>query len=168
MLEKCRIIYKGDILTGWVYIATGAILLIFGLMAGLFAFGPGFKYLSYGMYIFCFYCIGKGVFMIYSYGKRYTFYLKLLAIDHHIFTDEINYTTYRIQKKNKNRRLYTYIVIFSTIAAFVGIFTQLRAFIMGTSIPIALISGIELSIGLLTGFRLNEFLRILSKEEKSF
>ena len=77
--------------------------------------------------------------------------------------EEQNYTNYRIQKKNTNRRRYIWILIISCIISFTGIFLSQKSLLMGTAIPIALISGIELSIGLLTEFRLREYQRILKK-----
>lgn len=150
-------------LAAMFYVMTGLILFIFS--AGLYYFNisPGFQYLSIGFFMFFVYCAGKGFFMYHISRKRWLFYHNQNELGHLIIQDEINYTNYRIEKKQFNRRIYVYAVIFFSTAAFLGIFSPHKSIIMGTSIPIALISGIELSIGMLTEFRLREYHRILGK-----
>jgi hypothetical protein len=163
MLEKCRILYKGDILAASFYVFTGMILLLFAVILQYFTISMGYKYLSYGFFMFFIYCVGKGAVLFYSSRQRYEFYKNIAELDQQLTHEEIQYTSYRIEKKNKNRRRYVYLVTISAIVAFIGIFTKQKGLIMGSAIPIALISAIELAIGLLTEFRLREYLRQLNK-----
>lgn len=166
MLEKSKILYKGDMIAASFYVFVGFILLLFASVLHYYTTSLGYKYLSYGFFMFFLYCIGKGSVMYYISSKRHAFYQSITMIDAKILKSEVDYTTYRIEKKNINRRRYIWIMIFCSLVAFIGIFLPQKAILMGTSIPIALISGIELSIGLLTEFRLREFLRILNKEKQ--
>lgn len=164
MLEKCRILYKGDMIAASFYVFTGMILLLFAGVLQYFTISIGYKYLSYGFFMFFVYCLGKGSVLFYSSRQRYEYYKATSELTPMMVSDEIAYTSFRIEKKHRNRRIYVYVVSLSSILAFVGIFTQQRGLIMGTSIPIALISGIELGIGLLTEFRLREYFRQLNKK----
>lgn len=166
MLEKCKIIYKGDIVTAKFYILVSLILLSFALMITFWVHKTvGFRMLNTGLYMLAIYCLGKGLFMWMSYGKRLRFYNSLSELNATFTKGEIEYTEYRILKKQKNRRGYTYMLIISSVFAFVGVFSNQKGLIMGTSIPIALISGFEIGIGLLTEFRLNGFLRLLKRHD---
>jgi hypothetical protein len=164
MLEKCRILYKGDMIAASFYVFTGMILLLFALILQYFTISIGYKYLSYGFFMFFLYCLGKGAVLFYSSRQRYEFYKAKAALTASLISEETAYTAFRIEKKQRNRRIYVYVVAISSIMAFVGIFTQQKGLIMGTAIPIALISGIELGIGLLTEFRLREYFRQLNKK----
>ena len=163
MLEKCRILYKGDIIAASFYVFTGMILLLFAVILQYFTISMGYKYLSYGFFMFFIYCVGKGAVLFYSSRQRYEFYKNIAELDQQLTHEEIQYTTYRIDKKNKNRRRYVYLVTISAVVAFIGIFTKQKGLVMGSAIPIALISAIELTIGLLTEFRLRAYLRQLNK-----
>lgn len=166
MLDKSRILYKGDMLAAYFYIFVGVLLMISALGLLKFTSTPGFYYLSLGFILFFVYCLGKGMFMIYLYGHKYRFFRDLTSMTSLVIEDEKTFTEYRIHKKNVNRRRYVYIIILGTVAAFTGIFIPQKSIIMGTSIPIALIAGIEFSVGLLTEFRLREYLRVISRTEE--
>lgn len=163
MLDKCKILYEGDVFTAIFYVVIGFILLALAGFLTYLGTTHGYKFLSIGLYMFSAYCIGKGLFMWYSYRARFLHYNAMTEMDQRHNDEEIAYTSYRIQKKNTNRRRYSYLLVISSVLAFMGIFTRQKGFIMGTFIPIALIAGIELGIGLLTEFRLREFLRLLLK-----
>lgn len=163
ILEKSRILYKGDMMAASFYIFVGVILLTFSIIIHYFTESPGFKFLSIGFLLLFVYCLGKGIFALFISKRRYDFYLNKNDLTKIELEDEIEYTDYRITKKNVNRRRYVYMVVICSVLAFMGIFSSYKSIIMGTSIPIALISGIELGVGLLTEFRLKEFLRILKK-----
>jgi hypothetical protein len=163
IIEKSRILYKGDMIAAMFYIMTGMILFVFS--AGLYYFNIslGFQYLSIGFFMFFIYSTGKGLLMYHISRKRWLFYEKMHDLDPTTKKDELEYTNFRIEKKQTNRRIYVYALVFFCVAAFAGIFSTHKAIIMGTSIPIALVSGIELSVGMLTEFRLREYFRILMK-----
>lgn len=163
MLEKCRLLYKGDMVAAMIYIFVGILLLIFAAGIYYFAHTPGYKYLSYGFFMFFIYCVGKGSVMYYMYSRKYYYYKKLHEITPKHVVNEKRYTEYRINKKNINRRRYVYMMVISCLIAVTGIFLSQKSILMGTTIPIALITGIELCIGLLTEFRLREYARILNK-----
>ncbi len=162
-IDKSRILYKGDMMAAMFYIMTGMILFVFS--AGLYYFNisQGFQYLSIGFFMFFIYSTGKGLLMFHISRKRWIFYEKRQELDPTTKKEEIEYTHFRIEKKQTNRRIYVYALVFFCVAAFAGIFSIHKAIIMGTSIPIALVSCIELSIGMLTEFRLREYYRILMK-----
>jgi hypothetical protein len=163
MLEKCRIMYKGDMIAASFYLFVGVILLLFAFILYYYTMSAGYKFLSYGFLMFFLYSIGKGAVMYYIYSEKYKFFHNKTVMTSTIQKKEILYTEYRIAKKNINRRRYIWTLILSCIIAFLGIFSLQKSILMGTAIPIALISGIELTIGMLTEFRLREFLRILNK-----
>jgi hypothetical protein len=163
MLEKCRIMYKGDMIAASFYLFVGIVLLLFAFILYYFTESQGYKFLSYGFFMFFLYSVGKGAVMYYIYAAKYKHFTQLSSMDIINQKDEIAFTEYRINKKNINRRRYIYTLVICSIIAFGGIFSSYRSILMGTSIPIVLISAIELSIGMLTEFRLREFLRILNK-----
>lgn len=163
IIDKCKIIYKGDVIAGLIYFLIGILFIVFGLTSRYLNLSPGFTYLSIGFLLFSAYCIGKGIMiMLYSY-RRMKIFDNTNHISAQLLDEEIAYTSYRIQKKHINRRVYTYMLVFFSVLSFVALFTAHKAVFTGTSIPIALISGIEFSIGILTEFRLKEFNRILNK-----
>lgn len=168
MLEKCKVIYKGDIATAKFYILVGIILFTFAFILTYINISAGFNHLSLGFYILAAYCSGKGLFMWISYRQRLIFYESLVELNPTFQKGEIEFTQYRITKKNKNRRGYIYMLIISAFFAFIGVFSQHKALIMGTSIPIVLISGLEIGLGLLTEFRLSIFLRELKKNNQHY
>jgi len=163
MLKKCRLLYKGDMVAALIYIFVGNLLFIFAASIYYFAQTPGYKYLSYGFFMFFIYCVGKGSVMYYMYSRKYYYYKNLSALTPKHVSNEKRYTEYRINKKNINRRRYVYMMVASCLIAVAGIFLPQKSILMGSTIPIALITGIELCIGLLTEFRLREYDRILNK-----
>lgn len=164
MIEKCRILYKGDMIAASFYLFVGIILLLFAAILYYFTISQGFRFLSIGFFMFFIYCLGKGAVLFYISSQRYSFYKNIDTVDPKQIVEETQYTKYRIDKKNTNRRRYIYTIVISSMIAFLGIFSQQKAILMGTSIPVALIAGIELSIGLLTEFRLREYYRLLLKK----
>lgn len=167
LIEKCRILYKGDMIASWFYMLTGLIFLVFAGTLHYFTKLGDFRYLVIGFIMFSAYAMGKGIFMYFVSYRRYKFYHDMDHLSSREKGEEISYTEYRIEKKNRNRRRYIYIIVISTILAFAGIFTRQKAILTGTAIPVALISAIEFGIGLLTEFRLREYFRLLNKKESS-
>jgi hypothetical protein len=163
IIEKSRILYKGDMIAAMFYIMTGMILFVFAAVLYYFNISLGFQYLSIGFFMFFIYSTGKGLLMYHISRKRWLFYEKMHDLDPTAKKEELEYTNFRIEKKQTNRRIYVYALVFFCVAAFAGIFSIHKAIIMGTSIPIALVSGIEFSVGMLTEFRLREYCRILMK-----
>jgi len=164
MIEKCRILYKGDMIAASFYLFVGVILLLFAVILYYHTISQGFRFLSIGFFMFFIYCLGKGAVLYYISYQRYTFYKKIDTVTQIQINEETKYTKYRIHKKNVNRRRYIYTIVISCFIAFLGIFSHQKSILMGTSIPIALIAGIEFSIGLLTEFRLREYYRLLLKK----
>lgn len=164
ILEKSRIIYKGDYLAGAFYIFIGVIMLAFGWGLSFWAkYGIGFHILSTGFFLLTLYGFGKGCIMVYLALRRYKFFNNKDRLTDLEIKQEQEYTAFRITKKAANRRRYIYITVIASIVAFAGIFTPDKALYTGTAIPIALISGIEFTIGLLTEFRLGEYYRQICK-----
>jgi hypothetical protein len=167
ILDKCRIIYKGDYISGGFYLGVGLFILAsaYAMDRWWTKLGLGFHIMSIGFCFIAVYCIGKGAYIIYTSMAKYHNYLIINELDHRALNEEIKHTEYRIKKKKFNRRGYVYVTVISTIIAFLGIFSTSKAFIMGSAIPIAFISAIEFGIGLLTEFRLSEYLRQLHKSK---
>jgi hypothetical protein len=165
LLDKCRIIYKGDYLSGGFYLLVGVFMLISALAMDRWwtKMGLGFHILSIGFGFLAAYSIGKGLYIIMTSRKKFHSFLHTDELSSQAIREEIRFTEYRIAKKKINRRRYIYITVIATIVSFLGIFSTQKAFIMGTAIPIAFITGIEFGIGLLTEFRLSEYLRQLKK-----
>jgi len=163
MLEKCRILYKGDMIAGSFYVFVGMILLLFAVILHYFTDSIGYQYLAIGFFMFFLYCLGKGTFIYVISRQKHLYYWSVSTISPATLATETEYTEYRITKKNINRRRYLYSAVICSVLAFLGIFSSQKGLIMGTAIPIALISGIEMGIGLLTEFRLREYHRILLK-----
>jgi hypothetical protein len=163
--EKCRAIYKGDVLAGSFYLFLGFFFLIIGILLQKYVITLGFKYLGLGLIIFSILAIGKGFAMMYLYNSRLNFYKRVANLSLSLIKEEQEYTTYRLMKKSKNRRAYIYITIFGMVGSVLGIFSDSKSIIMGTLIPIALFSGIEFCISLLTEFRLWEYNRHLEKTQ---
>lgn len=163
ILNKCRILYKGDMIAAWFYVFTGIVLAMFAAVLHYLTRLGDFRYLVVGLILFAVYSIGKGTFMYFISFSRYRFYHEMQNMAESDLKEEIKYTAYRIEKKNSNRRRFIYTIVVSTVLAFIGIFTRQKALLTGTAIPVALISGIEFGIGLLTEFRLREYYRLLNK-----
>ena len=164
-MDKSRILYKGDIYAAYFYIFMGLFLMISALGMLKFTTTLGFYYLSIGFILLCLYCLGKGSFMIYLYGGKYSFFKNNPLKNKTIVVEELSFTEYRINKKNINRRRYVYIIVLGSIISFAGMFLPQKSMIMGTAIPITLIAAVEFSIGLLTEFRLREYERYLRRIE---
>lgn len=164
-LNKCRILYKGDVLASFFYILVAALFLSFSTWSYYWGTTPGFTYLSIGFFMFFLYAGGKGMIMLFVGKNKYAYFKTRPHLTNHEIQGEITYTEYRVVKKSTNRRWYIWVLIISTTLAFLGVFSEQKSLIMGTAIPISLISGIELGVGLLTEFRLREYLRILHQHE---
>ena len=163
MIDKAKIIYKGDMMTGFVFMIVGVVAGVISLLLFLFASRVGFYFLAIGMSIFSLYGFTKGV-LLYIVGKsRFKHYLKFENLSLIQTKNEIKYTQYRLDKKAKNRRRYAWTFIIASLFGFAGIFTQEKGLIIGTIIPIALFAASEFSMGLLVEFRLWEYQRRLSK-----
>jgi hypothetical protein len=163
MIEKCRILYKGDIIASGFYIFIGVLLAVAGFLLFQYTDAQRFKFLSISLLLFFIYCTGKGILMYIVSSQRYNYYVNTPILTSKDFKEEIVYTEYRMHKKYTNRRKYIWTIIISSMLAFVSIFTSSGAFIAGTCIPVALIAAAEFCIGLLTEFRLREYYRILLK-----
>jgi len=166
MIEKCRILYKGDKLAGSFYLLVSSFLLISSIGLYLFTTSLGYFYLAIGLFLFSVYAAGKGIFIMHQASRRLQFFQSKELLIPTELQEEINYTQYRIDKKVRNRTRYTRAVILSSIIAFVGLFTSEKGLISGSAIPVAFISGLEMGIGMLTEFRLREYLRILKKHQQ--
>lgn len=165
ILDKCRILYKGDVLAALFYLLVGGLFMSFSLWSYYRGTTPGFTYLAIGFFMFFLYAGGKGTFLLFLAGKKYAYFKKSEMVTPPDVQGEISYTQYRIAKKSSGRRWYIWALIISTTLAFLGIFSAHKSLLMGTCIPISLISGIELGVGLLNEFRLREYLRILHQTE---
>jgi len=163
MLDRTKMIYKGDVLAGSFYLFLGIVSAITSVLLHFFSTKLGYYYLKIGMAVFACYMIGKGCIMIYMYWSRCIYYKSKNSIDQSEVRDEQEYTLFRIKKKQRSRRIYMYIILLGSFIAFGGIFHQEKGLIVGTCIPIVLLSGVEFCIGLLTEFRLSEYLRQLRK-----
>lgn len=163
MLDRTKIIYKGDVLAGSFYQFIGVISTISAIILHFFSTRLGYHYLKIGLSVFACYMIGKGSVMIYMYWSRYIYYKKKDSINLTEVRDEQEYTIFRIRKKQRSRRIYMYIILIGCFIAFGGLFHQEKGLIVGTCIPIVLLSAVEFGVGLLTEFRLTEYLRQLRK-----
>ncbi len=165
MNNSAQIIYKGDVLASLFYIGIGLGMLFVAATLIYFNISLGFLYLSYGLTAFSMYCLGKGMIMFFIYSRRLGFYKKSDTLSGEDIQEELFYTDKRILRKQNGRRIHVYIIILGSVTAFAGIFSIEKGLIMGTAIPVVLLSGIEFSIGLLTEFRLQEYLRILTRQK---
>ena len=163
--ETPRIIYKGDVLSAWFYIGTGLFMFFVSGILHYFNISLGYLYLSYGLFIFSIYSLGKGLSMWYVYSRRFRLFARIELLDAGKKQAEIQYTNERILRKQSGRRMHTYILILGSILAVCGVLSSEKGLILGTLIPVVLLSGIEFSVGLLTEFRLQEYLRLLQKNE---
>ncbi|HMP30163.1 MAG TPA: hypothetical protein PKD85_11210 [Saprospiraceae bacterium] len=162
--DKCRAIYKGDVLAGSFYLFFGVCFIIIGTLLQIYIITLGYLYLGLGLLIFGILGFGKGLIMMYLYNARLKYFKNIKEMSISLLSEEMEYTKFRLEKKSRNRRVYIYLTVIATILSFVGAFSDSKSLIMGTMIPIALFSGIEFSISLLTEFRLWEYTRHLNKE----
>lgn len=163
MIARTKMIYKGDVLAGSFYLLLGVLAAIGSVTLYIFAERLGYLYLSKGLAALSVYMLGKGSVMMYMYWSRYRYYKIKESINQTEVTDEIEYTTYRVSKKQRNRRYYMYAILLGCFVAFAGIFHQEKGLIIGTCIPIVFLSAIEFGVGLLTEFRLSEYIRQLQR-----
>lgn len=164
LLDKCRAIYKGDVLAGSIYLLVGAILILFSIGLYAWASTPGLFMLGRGLFVFAVFAIGKGLFVGNIYYKRLEHYKKLSELKNNDLKEELTYTIFRLKKKEVNRRRYIYTVVIGSIIGVVGIFLPAKSIIVGSAIPIVLYSAIEFVMGLLSEFRLWEYRRSMEKE----
>ncbi|MCB0647675.1 MAG: hypothetical protein KDC49_13495 [Saprospiraceae bacterium] len=164
LLEKCRAIYKGDILAGSIYLLVGSVLILFSIGLYAWASTPGLFMLGRGLFVFAVFAIGKGLFVVNIYYKRLEHYKKLNELENNDLKEELTYTIFRLKKKEVNRRRYIYTVVIGSIIGVVGIFLPSKSIIVGSAIPIVLYSAIEFVMGLLSEFRLWEYRRSMEKE----
>lgn len=164
LLDKCRAIYKGDVLAGSIYLLVGAILILFSIGLYAWASTPGLFMLGRGLFVFAVFAIGKGLFVVNIYYKRLEHYKKLSELKNNDLKEELTYTIFRLKKKEVNRRRYIYTVVIGSIIGVVGIFLPAKSIIVGSAIPIVLYSAIEFVMGLLSEFRLWEYRRSMEKE----
>lgn len=162
--ETTRIIYKGDVLSAWFYLGIGIFMFLVATVLHYFNISLGYLYLSYGLWVFSLYCIGKGLMMWVVYARRFTLYKATEALNEQQKNNELTYTNERILRKQRGRRMHIYILILGSVIAVCGVLSAEKGLILGTMIPVVLLSGIEFSVGLLTEFRLQEYLRILQKQ----
>lgn len=165
--ETPRIIYRGDVLSAWFYIGTGLFMFFVSCILYYFNISLGYLYLSYGLFIFSMYSLGKGLSMWYVYSRRFKLFVMMESLDTHTKLSEVQYTSERIHRKQSGRRMHTYILILGSIFAVCGVLSSEKGLILGTLIPVVLLSGIEFSVGLLTEFRLQEYMRLLQKNENN-
>jgi len=163
-IQKCRAIYKGDVIAGSFYLLTATVMI--GASAIGFNIGHtfGHLYLSIGLLFFGVLALGKSIFVMYIYNIRLNYYQRIAHLTEDLIKEEVKYTNFRLQKKGRNRRRYIYTVIIGFGVILLSFFTPVRGLILGSSIPVVLFAAIEFSIGILTEFRLWEYTRGLSKE----
>lgn len=165
MINKCLTIYKGDMYLGVLYTFMGLLLMLIAWALIAFTDRIGFDYLAKGFIMLGIYLFGKGVVVMYVAYRRWQYYTAYETLDEEMRIDEIQYTAYRIDKKQRNRRRLIYLLLGGSIISFAAIFTSEKGLLMGTFIPIALISGLEFAIGLMAEFRLQIYTRELRKKD---
>jgi MFS family permease len=163
MIEKTRIIYKGDVIMSHYYFGFATALLLSSIFLYFFTVKIGWLFLSYGLGILGLFCFGKGIFIYKIAKERYNFYQSKNMLSMKEINDEIKYNKYRLDKKAINRRRYLYTIIVSIIFLFIGIVLNQKGFAIGTLVPIILYAGTEFCVGLLTEFRLWEYQRQMEK-----
>jgi hypothetical protein len=163
LVEKCRILYKGDWWAGAFYLLLAVLFVFFACGLQLYTERIGWYFLSMGLYILFLFCLGKGLYIVIIAHKRKSIYEDLDELTPELLDEEIEYTRYRIEKKIRNRRRYVWVFVSASIIGTLGIFSTQKGFIIGSMVPIALIAGIEFGIGLLTEFRLWGYKRYLNK-----
>lgn len=163
MVDKCRIIYKGDIWAGGFYLLHSVIFASFAIGLYFFTEKLGWYILSLGLAIISFYCFFKGWGLVFISFHRYKFYRDKESLTLDQLKDELDYTEYRLQKKKTNRRRYIWTTVIASLLAFIGVFLPQKSHIIGTMVPVAIMASFEFGVGLLTEFRLWAFHRLLYK-----
>ena len=163
MIDKCKIIYKGDIWAGGFYLLHSVIFASFSIGLYFFTERLGWYILSLGLAIISFYCLFKGWGLVYISYIRYKFYNQKSVLSDELVKEELDYTDFRLKKKKINRRRYIWTTVIASLIAFAGVFLPQKAYIIGTMVPIAIMASFEFGVGLLTEFRLWAFHRLLYK-----
>ncbi len=163
MLQKIKIIYKGDLITSFIYLGISFLMLFISILLYFYTHKLGYYYLSLGMGIFSLYSLVKGLLLYKVAKNRSDHYNKMDDLNDNDLDEEFDYTNYRLHKKEGNRRRYAWTFGIASIIAVTGIFLQEKGLIIGTMIPIILFAATEFSIGLLVEFRLWEYHRMLKK-----
>ena len=163
MIEKTKIIYKGDMLTGMIFIGLGVLIALTSVLLAIFTLRVGYYYLAIGLAIFSIYSMVKGLMISKVSKSRYNHYLKFNELSEIQAKNEVRYTQYRLDKKEQNRRRYAWTFVIAALIGVTGIFMQEQGLIIGTIIPIVLFAAIEFAVGLLVEFRLWEYQRRLYK-----
>ena len=164
MVDKVKIVYKGDKVTSFVYVSMGILMICISLLLYYMTTRAGYYYLSIGLAIFALYSFGKGILVFKVANARFNHYQPIHELNIEAIQEEFKYTNYRLQKKEHNRRRYAWTLGIASIIAVLGIFMREKGLIIGTMIPIVLFAAMEFAIGLLVEFRLWEFHRMLKKK----
>jgi hypothetical protein len=164
ILDRTRIIYKGDKLMAMYYIGLATFLLCSALLLYLFTTKIGWTSLAIGLAAFGFLCGGKGI-MIYRVAKgRISYYLNVKSLGLGELKEEMDYNLFRLKKKESNRPKYIYGLAICFILMVIGIAIGEKGYTIGTLVPIMFYTGTEIAVTLLTEFRLWEYHRQLEKE----
>jgi hypothetical protein len=163
MIDKTKIIYKGDMIMSHYYFGFATALLLSSVFLYFFTMRIGWLYLSDGLGILGLFCMGKGI-MLYRIAKeRHHYYSQKSTLSLSEIKTEMEYNKYRLDKKSINRRRYLYTVLISIILLIIGLAINQKGFAIGTFVPIILYAGTEFCVGLLTEFRLWEYHRQMEK-----
>jgi hypothetical protein len=163
MIEKTRIVYKGDKIMAFYYLGFGVTLLLCSVFLFLFTIKIGWFYLAIGLGLISALCLGKGFTILSVANNRLKFYNTKESLDGEILKSEKEYNEYRLSKKALNRRRYIYTLLFGMICIIFGLIVGEKGLAIGTFVPIMLYAGTELGVTLLTEFRLWEYQRQLDK-----
>lgn len=162
--DKLLLLYKGDSMSGSLYLFIGIAASMVGWYLYKQVFSLGLYYLSIGFLIFALYMVGKGSVMLYMYYTRYLYYRRLDQLSMAQLQEEWDYVEYRKQKKNRNRRWYLYVLVIAVCTSIYALFHIERGLILSICIPIAMMTIVELFIGVMTQFRLHEMTQLLYKK----
>jgi hypothetical protein len=164
MIDKVKIIYKGDKLMALYYMGLGVFLIFAAVCLFLFTSRIGWFSLAIGLSLFGMLCACKG-FIIYNVAKqRYAHYDKIETLSLRELKEEIDYNQYRLNKKAQNRPRYIYGLVVCFILLLIGMAIQQKGYTIGILVPIMFYTGTEIAVTLLTEFRLWEYQRQLEKE----
>ncbi len=163
MIEKTKIIYKGDMIMSHYYFGFATFLLLSSLFLYFFTLKIGWLFLIYGLAVLGLFCLGKGLALYKISKERFNYYKNKNTLTQSELDAEMEYNKYRLDKKAVNRRRYLYTVLASILLLVIGYIINQKGFAIGTLVPIILYAGTEFCIGLLTEFRLWEYQRQLEK-----
>jgi predicted histidine transporter YuiF (NhaC family) len=164
MIDKTRIVYKGDKLLASLYI--GVSCFVFILLSFIFTHSHrlGWLYFCITMAILSAYSLIKGIMMYIISKDRIKYYNGFKDHTMKSHSEEKNYNFFRLKKKEVNRRRYLYTAIIAfVIGTILFITTVEKGLILGTALPLILFAIMEFGIGLTTEFRLWEYQRQLEK-----